>query len=180
MNRTNVSRIVTAALLGTSLFTITVPALSQDHGHAGPRAGQITEADRAKLRERMQSGMKQRLDRMAARLEIKSSQQDAWAAYRTARESMFATPPQLPPTDADAAVIARFRADMAKRHADYLAVMADATAKLQEALDPNQRKVLNEMSRRGGGHGKGHGGPRGPRGFHSHHGHAGNPERQPG
>jgi hypothetical protein len=75
--------------------------------------------------------------------------------------------PQRPGQDADAATLTRFRAEMAQRRAQHMALMADATSKLQEALDPNQRKVLDEMSRRGGG--RGHGGP-GQRG--SHRGHA--------
>jgi hypothetical protein len=164
MNRTNVSRALAVAFLSTSLFTAAVPAFSQDHSHsgAGPLASQMTDADRAKMLARMQTGMKRRLDRMATRLEIKPAQQDAWTAYRTARESIFTTPPQFPPAGADAATIARFRADMAKHRADYMATVADATAKLQEVLEPNQRKVLDEMSRRGdrekgqrGSHGSG-------------------------
>lgn len=173
MNRTKLSRALAVAFLGTSLFATAVPAFSHGYGHGGrgfgPHAGQMNEADRAKMRERMQAGMKQRLDRMAARLEIKASQQDAWTAYRKARESIFATPVQFPAPDADAATLTRFRAEMAKRRADHMAVMADATAKLQDALDPNQRKVLDEMSRRGG---RGDGGPRGPGGFGPHRGHA--------
>lgn len=178
MNRTKLSRSLAVALLGTSLFGLTVPAFSQGHHGpggrgfgpgVGPGAGQMTDADRTQMRERMQAGAKQRLDRMAARLEIKASQQDAWTAYRKARESIFATPPQFPAADADAATLTRFRAEMAKRRADHMAVMADATGKLQAVLDPSQRKVLDEMSRRGGGRGPGHGGPRG---FGGHRGHA--------
>jgi len=173
MNRTRLSRSLAVALLGTSLVGVAVPAFSHDHhGHGGrgfgPGAAPMTDADRAKMRERMQAGVKQRLDRMAARLEIKASQQDAWTAYRKARESIFANAPQRPAPDADAATLTRFRADMAKRRADHMAVMADATAQLQQVLEPNQRKVLDEMSRRGG-RGHGHGGPRG---FGPHRGHA--------
>lgn len=176
MNRTRISRTIAAAVLGSTLIagTATVFAHGQGHGHGGrghgPHAGQMTEADRTQMRQRMQERMKQRLDRMGARLEIKASQQEAWSAYRQARESMFANAPkQRPGADADAATITRFRADMAKRRAENMAVMADATAKLQAALDPDQRKVLDELSRRGGGRGQGHGGP-GRSG--SHRGHA--------
>lgn len=177
MNRTKFSRAIAAAFLGTALLAGTAPALSHERGQGhgghgfGPHAGQMTEADRAQMRERMQTRMKQRLDRMAARLEIKASQQDAWNAYRQARESMIAgAMPQRPAQDADAATITRFRAEMAQRRAQHMALMADATSKLQEALDPNQRKVLDEMSRRGGG--RGHGGPGGPGQRGSHRGHA--------
>lgn len=170
MKRTNFSRAIAIAFLGTTLLAGTAPAFSHERGQGhggrgfGPHAGQMTDADRAQMRERMQTRMKARLDRMAARLEIKASQQDAWNAFRQARESMMAgAMPQRPAQDADAATLTRFRAEMAKRRAEHMTVMADATAKLQEALDPNQRKVLDEMSRRGGG--RDHGGP-GQRGGH--------------
>lgn len=173
MQRTNFSRAIAVAFLGTTLLAGTAPAFSHERGQGqggrgfGPHAGQMTDADRAQMRERMQTRMKQRLDGMAARLEIKASQQDAWNAFRQARESAMAgAMPQRPGPDADAATLTRFRAEMAKRRADHMAVMADATAKLQEVLDPNQRKVLDEMSQRGGA--RGHGGP-GHRGGHRGH-----------
>lgn len=181
MNRTKLTRAFAVAFLGTSLFASAVPAFShgqgQGQGHggrdfgqgSGPGFGQMSDADRTQMRERMQTRMKERLDRMAARLEIKASQQDAWTAYRKARESMFAATPQFPAKDADAAAMTRFRAEMAQRRAAHMGVMADATAKLQEALDPNQRKVLDELARHGGGRGPGQGGPRG---FGQHRGQA--------
>ena len=55
----------------------------------GPRATQMSEADRAQMRERMHARMSQRLDRLATRLDIKASQQDAWGAYRKTVESTF-------------------------------------------------------------------------------------------
>ena len=155
MNRSRISRTVAAALLGTALVASAVPALSQSPGEGGrgPRAGQLSEADRAQIRERMQARMNERLERMAKRLDIKPSQEEAWNAYRAARTSGFGAMPQRPARDADAATLTRFRAEMAQRRAQHMAVMAEATAKLQEALDPEQRKVLDEMARRGGRHG---------------------------
>ncbi len=174
MKRTKFSRAIAVAFLGTALLAGTAPAFAHERGQGqggrgfGPHAAQMTEADRAQMRERMQQRMKQRLDRMAARLEIKASQQDAWTAYRQARESMMTgARPQRPGQDADAATLTRFRAEMAQRRAQHMALMADATSKLQEALDPNQRKVLDEMSRRGGGRGQG-----GPGRHGQHRGHA--------
>ena len=158
MNRTRITRAVAAALLGTALVASAVPALSQSTGEGGrgPRAGQLSEADRAQIRERMQARMNERLERMAKRLDIKPSQEEAWNAYRNARASGFGTMSQRPARDADAATLMRFRAEVAQRRAQHMAVMADATAKLQEVLEPEQRKVLDEMARRGGRHG-GHG-----------------------
>lgn len=45
---------------------------------------------------------------------------------------------------------------MAQRRAQHLLTMADATAKLQEVLDPDQRKALDEIARRGGRYGGRH------------------------
>jgi hypothetical protein len=167
MNRTTIVRSIAAALLGSAVLVTAVPALSQPQGEGqrGARMSQMTDADRAQMRERIQARMNQRLDRLAARLEIKASQQDAWEAYRKARASIFEARPQRPARDADAAATTRFRADMAQRRAQYLAAMADATAKLQDALEPQQRKVLDEVMRNAGqrGHRGGyrHGGGRG-------------------
>jgi hypothetical protein len=63
------------------------------------------------------------------------------------------------PKDADAATLARHRADMAAKMATKFATLADATAKLQSALTPEQAKTLADMTRHpmGGRHGK-HGG----------------------
>src|SRR5690606_23895333 len=104
-----------------------------EHRHAD-RAQQMTDADRAQMRERMQTRMDQRLDRIGARLEIKASQQDAWDSYRKSLTSVFENRPQRPARDADAATFTRFRAEMAQRRAEHLAAMADATAKLQDVL----------------------------------------------
>ena len=165
-NTTRIARAVSVAVLGATLVA-TVPALSQAPGDGGrgpaPRA-QMSDADRAQMR---QARMSQRLDRLAARLEIKASQQDAWAQYRKTVESLMQDRPQRPARDADAATLMRFRAEMAQRRAKSLLTMADATAHLQQALEPNQRKVLDEITRnfgrqgRRGGPGGHHHGPRG-------------------
>ncbi|MCC7079105.1 MAG: Spy/CpxP family protein refolding chaperone [Burkholderiales bacterium] len=164
MHRTTIARSIAAALIGSAVLVTAAPALSQSRGegHRFERMSQMTDADRAQMRERMQAHMSQRLDRLAARLEIKASQQDAWEAYRKARSSMFDNPARPPARDADAATWARFRADMAQRRAQHLTAMAEATASLQAALAPQQRKVLDEISRQSG--------PRGRQGAQRHDG----------
>ena len=150
-NPSRIARAVSAAVLGATLFATTAPVFSQAPGEGGrgpaPRA-QMSEADRAQMRERMQARMSQRLDRLAARLEIKASQQDAWASYRKTVESLMQDRPQ--------------------RRAKSLFVMADATGNLQQVLDPAQRKVLDEITRNFGRHGRRGGHPggdhQGPRG----------------
>lgn len=175
MNRSIIARSIAAALLGSAVFVTAVPALSQPQGE-GYRRGhmsQMTEADRAQMRERMQARMNQRLDRLAARLEIKASQQAAWEAYKNARTSIFQARPERPARDADAATLTKFRADMAQRRAQYLATMADATAKLQEVLEPEQRKVLDEIAHHAGARGKHHGHRHGRRHGGERHGFGG-------
>jgi hypothetical protein len=129
--------------------------------------------------EHMQMKMKERTAKMAARLEIKASQQGAWGDYVKARESMWANPPVRPAKDADAATIARSRADFAADMARKLAVVSDATAKLQAVLAPEQRKVFDEMARRGG-HRRHHGdrGGRGDRGDSGRHGWGQGPDQR--
>src|ERR1700758_4187238 len=66
----------------------------------------------ARMHEYMQERMERHLDRLAARLEIRASQQDAWKAFAGAVRAMVpATPPAPPPKDMDAAARARQAAD---------------------------------------------------------------------
>lgn len=171
-NPTRIARAVCIAALGATLYATTGPAFTQPYGEGGrghgPRAAQMTEAERAQMRERMQARMKERLDRLATRLDIKPSQQSAWASYRQTIESLWTQDrPQRPARDADAATLLRFRAEMAQRQAKHLLTVADATASLQQVLEPEQRKVLDDIARsfgrhgRRGGHHADHHGPRG-------------------
>ena len=116
--------------------------------------------------EHMQMKMKERIAKMASRLEIKASQQAAWGDYVKAREGMMANRPARPARDADAATIARARADHVADKGRKLAVVADATGRLQAVLTPEQRKVFDEMAQRGG-----------QRGMRGHHGGRGDGER---
>jgi|CXWL01.1.fsa_nt_gi hypothetical protein len=131
-----------------------------------------TAARQQQHMQKFQAHMKARLDKMAARLEIKASQQAAWADYVKAREATMGSRPMRPAKDADAATIARSRAEFAAGMAQKLALMSDATAKLQAVLDENQQKTLNQMARRGGQRGgHGHRGmhDRGEAGMHGKH-----------
>lgn len=93
------------------------------------------------------------LDALAARLEIKASQEAAWQNFtKTWRDvmaehesSMRAAPR---PADEDAAALSREQAERAAARAKRLARIAEATAQLQQVLTPDQRLVLNEAARR--------------------------------
>ena len=98
--------------------------------------------------EKMHEHMKSRLDKLAERLEIKSSQQAAWGEFAKSVETLAERSVKKPNEDADAATISRYRAEKATEFAKKLTRIADATAKLQTALTEDQRKILNQTSRR--------------------------------
>ena len=155
------SKLVTTLVAAGLALAAAVPAAASP-GY-GPGMREMTP----EMQQRMQSRMQARLDKMAQRLEIKASQQDAWQAYVKVHKEMFDGGMQPAPKDADAATIARHRADMAAKMAQKLAIHADATAKLQSALTPEQAKTLADMTRQpmGGRHGgKGGRGGDGPMG----------------
>lgn len=158
---------ITRSKLTTALFAAGLALAAAAPVSAAPGQGPSMREMTPEMQERMQSRMQARLDKMAERLEIKASQQDAWQAYAKVHKDMFDARPTPPAKDADAATLARHRADMAAKMATKLATLSDATAKLQGALTPEQAKTLADMTRHpmGGRHGG-----KGGRGEHSRHG----------
>jgi hypothetical protein len=142
-----------AAILAT-LVLAAVPLYSmaqQDHSSS-------TSAHATAMHAHMQEGIQKHLDGLAARLEIRASQQEAWNAFSTAVRGMVpSAPPERPAHDLDAAARARMAADRAEERAHRLTQLADATAKLQQVLDPAQKQVLNEVARNIGRHWREHG-----------------------
>lgn len=98
--------------------------------------------------EKMHGHMKARLDKLAERLEIKSSQQAAWGEFTKSVEMLAERSVKKPSGDADATTISRYRAEKATEFAKKLTKIADATAKLQKLLTDDQKKTLNQVSRR--------------------------------
>ena len=146
------SKLTTALVAAGLALSATLAAVPLASAAPGPGMREMTP----EMTERMQSRMQSRLDKMAQRLEIKASQQDAWQAYAKVHKEQFdPAAMKAPAKDADAATIARHRADTAAQMAQKLAVLADATAKLQSALTPEQAKTLADMTRHpmGGRHG---------------------------
>jgi len=126
-----------ALALAGSLTAIGAPAPTDT---APPDAA----AWQSRIHERIQT----RLNDLATRLQINAAQQDAWNAYAATVQSLFDARRSRPAADADAATIARLRAEAAMSYAQKLAQLADATATLQETLTPEQRKTLDETVRR--------------------------------
>jgi hypothetical protein len=95
------------------------------------------------------------LDRLAGRLEIKASQQDAWQKFAAAFKETAGDHAMMEhgtmgtdaSADVDAATLARSHAEHAQQHAQHLARLADATAALQAGLSADQRLVFNEVAR---------------------------------
>lgn len=138
-----VSRGLAALALVGSLGAVSASAFSQPAGN-----NPATATDPAARQERFREHVQNRLQRMEERLQITPAQQNAWAAYRQTVEGLVGTNLAKPGADADAATIARFKAQRAAEHAQKLTQLADATATLQQALTPEQRTTLNEMARR--------------------------------
>ena len=122
----------------------------------------------------MQKHFKVKLDKLAERLEIKSSQQNAWENYVKSITLLADKNINVSHKDADAAALSRFRAERVAEFAKKLSVIADATEQLQAVLTADQRKVLNEATRHylHGGHGwrKTNHGLRGVEHAHNHQG----------
>jgi len=138
-------------LAAAALVSLPLCSMAQDHPYGERWHG-------AEMHEHMQQHMQQHLDKLAARLEIRASQQEAWSGFAAAVHAMAPTaPPQPPARDLDAAARARQAADHAGEMARKLSALADATSKLEQALDPSQRKVLDEVARHFGHHRHGHG-----------------------
>jgi hypothetical protein len=126
--------------------------------------------------EKIHTHIKARLDELAARLEIKASQQAAWEDFEKSVEMLADRNVKKPNDNADASSIARYRADKATAFANDMARIADATARLQVALTEDQQKILNQSAhrfldrnRKMNCHNEGHGWDHGNAGGENHH-----------
>ena len=146
MRMTGLAGTLAAAALAASLSVVTFAASAP----AKPAPAEARAPDHAAMRREW---IQHRLDNAAARLEIKASQQSAWKDYSAnvlALADMAGTRPMRPAPDADAATIARERAERASDFARKLGTIADATARLQGVLTPEQKAVLTEITRQAG------------------------------
>ena len=131
---------VTGAILLSSFNSI---AMADPANHCNEKAMSTQQ-----MRQLMQERIKTRMDRLAQRLEIKASQQPVWEDFAKSVEALADGNAKRPGDDADAAAIARYRADRAAEMAGKMSKIADATAKLQSALSEDQRKILNQTAQR--------------------------------
>lgn len=167
-----------AAFLAMSGAALAVSAVAADNGPAM----KVSPERKAEMEKHRQEMFKHMSDRIAERLEIKPSQQGAFQAYTAALQAAMTPPASHPEYKSDAASIARMNADMAAEHAKRLATIADATAKFQEVLSPDQRKTFDQMAaafmhhhhgfghEHGWGHDGEHDGREGRDGQGGHHG----------
>lgn len=136
---------MSALLMGGMIL----PAAAQAPAPGGP--GMMHRWDPAQ----MQAKIKAHLAKLHERLEIKASQQKAWDAYAKSVEAIPEGMKKRPGKDADAATLARFRAERAAHFAKKLSAIADTTAKLEAVLTPSQRQVFDAAARRYGHRGYG-------------------------
>lgn len=109
--------------------------------------GMQTEPGRQATADSPGERIRDRLDKLSQRLEIRASQQAAWDRFAHSVEMLAEHDMRQPGEDADAAAIARYRADRANDFAKKLGVIADATDNLQKVLTEDQRKVFNQAAR---------------------------------
>ncbi len=147
-----IARLLSAAasVLGGALLLATVPVALAD---APSQGASVQDPERhAEGRqpdpEKMRAFIHARLEKLAARLDLKAPQQTAWNAFAGSVEALAARPASPPADGADATTIARYRADLAAGFARRLAAVADTTARLQAALDRDQQQTFNEAYRR--------------------------------
>lgn len=133
--------VVIAALLMITFHSV---AIASTGGHCDQK--QMSHEQMSP--EKMHEHMKDRLDKLAERLEIKSSQQAAWSEFSKSVGMLAERSEKKPNDDADAATISRYRAEKATEFAKKLTKIADAIAKLQKVLTEDQRKTLDQASRR--------------------------------
>ena len=148
-------RTARTAILAAALTALAAaPALSFAEGAGpkpGPMAGSIPEHTRHHQfsPEERSQWVKMHLDREAAMLELKASQESAWDAYAAATlELMNAGGMHNPlPANLDASALMRLHAEHATAFAQRLSTLADATAKLEAVLNDDQRQVLDRLVR---------------------------------
>jgi len=146
-----VTRVVTAIAVGCVVTGLGALALAADKPAKPGPATAMAQPDRAEARKDM---IQRHLDSVASRLEIKASQQSAWQTFASAVQALGETDAarSAPAPDADAATLARERAERATAFARKLTTIADATARLQGALSADQRNVFNQITREAGHH----------------------------
>lgn len=148
--------ILTAAtILGA--WTVSAPADnstaagSADAKKPAANAAKKTDSDKpaandsAAQLERLHKLTERRLGLMKDELGISDAQETAWGAYATTVMSLTGSKLTPPAPGGDAAAIVRFRAQQAAENAEKLTQLADATAKLEQVLNTEQRKALYQM-----------------------------------
>lgn len=92
--------------------------------------------------------LEERLNVMANRLQITAAQESVWQQYKAARMNLMPEHAQPPKDAMNAAEIARFRADRVSAMGERMTALSSATANLRNALDDDQRQVLDDMAQR--------------------------------
>ena len=133
-----------AAATGILMLGLVVPSISFAHD-------ETCSPDQHRLMspEGRAQWAQNQLDKDAAWLEIKASQEAAWEAFTAANMELLSrlVDRKLLPPNVDAASAIRQHAEHAAAFAQSLSKLSDATEKLQSVLSEDQRKVLDRIVR---------------------------------
>jgi len=118
---------------------------------AAPALANQPEQDAARLQHLRAEDLRAALDAAAERLQIRASQEPDWKSFADAYQAMVASArPGAPPaaqSEESGAALLHLRAERMMHRAQALGKLADAAAKLQKGLDPNQRAVFAQIVR---------------------------------
>jgi hypothetical protein len=136
-----------SAAIAAGFLIAAVPGYAADAPMRMPPPGDA-------MAQQMNQHIQEHLDKLAGRLEIKASQEAAWQSFSgamrdlmTSQMAMARGAHERQGAEPDAATMAREHADHAADHARKLAQVADATAKLEQTLSPEQKQVFDEVAR---------------------------------
>ncbi len=136
----NIRKLLEAVAIGVVATVLTYSASMANTELRGDSSRQMQAATQ-------NNRIRQRLEQLEQRLEIKASQQNEWEGYARSVSMLEDRNWKRPEADADAASIAHYRADRATVFAKELTAIAEATDVLQKVLAPDQRKIFNQVSR---------------------------------
>lgn len=133
--------IINAAASGVLLMVLAAPSASfaSEEVCHHPEHRQMAAEDRGEW-------VKKQMDKEAAWLEIKASQQGAWDKFAAANIALASTMGERKTSlDADTIPAIRQHAQQAAAISQGLTNLADATEKLQSVLSEDQRRVLDRI-----------------------------------
>ena len=146
------THVLTGLVLASALSITSLSVMAESNASAPEAGSQHQEAD---WQARMQQHMDARIERIATLLQLSDAQKAsaAWNNYANAlrdlgKHGQWKSKQER--ENADAATIARARADAVAKMANKLSTLADATSALQAKLNDAQRKAFDQLAHQEG------------------------------